>query len=185
VQGINTVGGPALALSSSTGPLAVLSQGTPPSSIPPSSGSWQTGDVVQKGGHLYYCYSTGNGNTTSKWDKLSGSLVILPAPHRAYDSRSSSPLAPGATRSVSLTSAIPAGASAVLINLTAANTKGSGFLAVYATGASYSGTSNINFVANVNIANNATSAVSAAGAITVLCGPSQTDFIIDVVGYFP
>lgn len=188
VQGNNTHGGPALGLSTSgsaAGPLAVLGQSNPPSAIPPTSGSWQVGNVVQKGGHLYYCYSTGNGNTTSKWDKLSGSLVILPAPIRAYDSRNSSPLAAGSTRNISLTSALPAGASAVLMNLTAASPTGPGNLAVYSAAVSYPGTSNINFVANVNIANNATSAVSSGGSVTVRCAGSQTDFVIDVLGYYP
>ena len=179
-------GGPAIQVTAKGGRLASLVQSSPPATIPPISGSWSVGDVLQSSaGHLWYCYKTGVG-TTSAWAKLSGSLVVLPAAKRVYDSRTAGgPLTAGATRNVSVTTAVPAGASAVLINLTVTNTKGPGFLAVYSAGATYEGTSNLNYSAGQTIANNATTAVNAAGAITVRCTGAKSDFIVGVAGFYP
>jgi hypothetical protein len=144
---------------------------------------------VAKGGHLYYCYTTGNGNTTSKWAKLSGGLVLLPAPKRTYISATSGGrLSSGQTRTVSLVVAggFPAGASGVLMTLTATDTSGTGSLAVFATGAIYGGTSNVNwFGSNENIATSVTSAVNSSGQVNVRCSGGSTQFVIDVAGFYP
>ena len=189
-------GGTALVVNAVNGPLALLTQSTPPATIPPTTvtpvgAGWVAGNVVVKGGHLYYCYASGNGTTTSKWAKLSGGLVIFPAAKRAYDSRSTGgPISSGTSRTVSLATSggVPAGATAVLINLTVTETNGSGgYLAVFATGSTYQGTSNINWSASgQTIANNATSGVNGSAQVNVLCGGgASTQFIIDVAGYYP
>lgn len=85
-------------------------------------------------------------------------------------------------------STIPSPISAVLCNLTCANPTGAGYLAMFAEGTTWSGTSNINFNNAQNIANNVTCAVSTStsgGQVSVLCGGVSTDFIVDVFSYYP
>jgi hypothetical protein len=184
----NEVGGVALKVSASSGPLALLAQSAPPSSIPPTSGTWSAGTVLMKNGHLYYCYAGGVG-TASKWSKVSGGLILLPAAKRTYVSATSDgSLSGGQTRTVSLvvSGGLPAGASGVLMTLTATGTLSAGSLAVFATGATYGGTTNLSwFGSNETISNSVTSAVNASGHVNVRCSGCSTQFVIDVVGFYP
>jgi hypothetical protein len=99
---------------------------------------------------------------------------------------SSGKLAGGGSRTVALTPQLPAGAKAALINLTVTDTVGAGFLTARAAGSPATATSNINwFGAGQTLANNATVAVSAAGAITVTAGGfGATHVIVDLLGYY-
>lgn len=63
-------------------------------------------------------------------------VVMLPAPVRAYDSRSGAKIGNGQTRIHSLAGYIPAGATAAIVNLTATSGESSGGLAIYNTGSS-------------------------------------------------
>ena len=184
----NQVGGLGLHVTTSSGPLALLTQTTGPSPMPPTSGAWTAGTVIQKGGHLWYCYISGTG-TASKWAKLSGGLVVFPAANRAYDSRATGgPLAAGQTRTVNLSTAggVPAGATGALVNLTVTETSGAGYLTIFAAGLAFPGTSNINWSASgQTLANNATSGMDGSAQVSVFCGGGQTQFIIDVAGYYP
>ena len=61
--------------------------------------------------------------------------VLLPAPLRAYDSRThDGPLSSGSTRVVSLAGQLPAGAVGAIVNLTVTHTVLTGFLKAYAAG---------------------------------------------------
>jgi len=62
------------------------------------------------------------------------------------------------------------------------------FLTVYAAGTTPPSTSNINALAGGVVANNFTSKLGTgpnANQIAVICGGGPTDFIIDIVGYYP
>lgn len=195
VQGIGGFGAPGVSAqgdvaleaicTNAAGAIAKLTQSPAPTSIPTTG---FVGDIVAVKNHLYYCYASNSGSNP-KWAKMSGSLVILPSSQRAYDSRSGAgPLSAGQTRDIGLTAAsgFPAGVSAALLNLTITNTSGVGYLTVFSTGTGFPGTSNINwFTTGMTIANNATSAVNASGLVTVFCGGGSTDFILDVLGYYP
>jgi hypothetical protein len=131
-----------------------------------------------------------------------GSMHFLPEPVRAYDSR----LAPNTaldaseTRTISLSNgtdlegdsvmAVPPGATAAIITLTATETGGPGYLSVYsnAVPAPAAGeepaTSNLNFTtAGLSVAVGTQVAVDPAASVKVTAGPASTHFIIDVVGY--
>jgi hypothetical protein len=157
----------------------------------PTSGN--AGDLYENNtGTLWLC----GGGTT--WRKLggpttAGQLHVLSSPVRVYDSRSKDgPLANGAERAVSLakgvngtTPAVPAGALAALFTLTIVNTGASGFLAAFSNAVPYPGTSNIDwFLTNSILATSVTSAVDSAARVKLHCGGTQTDFVIDVVGYY-
>jgi phospholipase C len=96
----------------------------------------------------------------------------------------------GARRDFSLAGrcGVPADASAVAANLTVVVPSGSGFLSVFPAGTQAPDTSTLNFGAGVVRANNAVLSLlgSPAGGVSVLADiyPGQTDFVLDVTGYF-
>jgi len=126
------------------------------------------------------------------------------APQRAYDSRIAAYtpnglLAPNTSRvvsvanghnaagAVSLANAVPAGATAVEINLTAADPTDKNFLAVAPRDATATSTSLLNWNLGVTqIANSITVRLDASLQIKVFCGDQagSTHFIVDVFGYY-
>ncbi len=126
-----------------------------------------------------------------------GSAHFLPTPLRAYDSRidPATKLASGETRTISLATgvdgadevgiAVPPGATAAIVTLTATETDGPGFLSIYSADSDAPLTSNLNYsVAGLSVAVSTQVAVDASGQIDVLAGAAGTHFIVDVVGYY-
>jgi len=127
-----------------------------------------------------------------------GSLVLLPEPLRAYDSRTGTdgPITNDTSRIVDLTMgqsgdgteqiAVPVGARAAVVTLTITETVEAGFLAL--SSAALDGrpaTSTINWrTSGADIATTTTVAVDGAGRVQVTSGPNSTHFIVDVVGYY-
>ena len=119
------------------------------------------------------------------------------APRRVYDSRTGkAPLTvfkgklnPGENRAVDCTvdaPDVPSTSKAVVLNLTAANTTGTGNLAVYPDGTPAPSTSSINYT-GLNIANSTTSGCGPGAKVRVQCGATGAtgaDFIIDILGYY-
>ncbi|HUF98997.1 MAG TPA: CHRD domain-containing protein, partial [Ilumatobacter sp.] len=126
-----------------------------------------------------------------------GSAHFLPTPLRAYDSRiaPATKLTSGGTRTISLATgvdgadmvgiAVPPGATAAIVTLTATETDGPGFLSIFSADSAAPLTSNLNYtVAGLSIAVSTQVAVDAGGQIKVLAGAAGTHFIVDVVGYY-
>ncbi len=127
-------------------------------------------------------------------------VVLAPAfytlpPCRIVDTRNGPPgpyaqpaLAASATRNFQLTGqcGVPATARAAVVNQTAVNATAAGYLVSYAAGQSLPGTVNVLFSAAQTRANNAIVAIGTNGEISVYCGMAtgQTDFVLDVSGYF-
>jgi hypothetical protein len=167
--------------------------------IPPTTAGtvWTTGSLVVTNGQLWLCNSGGTVGTSPEPTFVRmAPLVTLGSPVRVYDSRvgflpstgPKSPITTGTTVTLDVTinSGVPSTASAVLGNVTVTNS-GNGYLTVY-NGANGTppGTSSINLVAGVTLANNFTSACNPSHNIKVTCGgPGPTDFIVDIVGYYP
>jgi hypothetical protein len=127
-------------------------------------------------------------------------------PQRVYDSRQTGypealqgVMAPNTNRvisvadgrsadgTVTLTDAVPAGATAVQINVTAANMTGPNFLSVTAGDKTSTETSLLNWgPGDIQIANSITVPVDADRQVKVFCGDQtgSTDVIIDVFGYY-
>ena len=126
-------------------------------------------------------------------------------PQRAYDSRQAAytvkgPLAPNTNRVISVAdghdtnggavttaNVVPAGATAVQINVTAANMTAPNFLSVTAGDKTSTNTSLLNWSpGDVQIANSITVPLDASRQIRVYCGnqTGSTDVIIDVFGYY-
>lgn len=118
----------------------------------------------------------------------SGAQFVPVAPKRAYDSRSSGSggaLASGASRTVSLAGAgVPAAAVGVAYNLTVADTRGPGYLAVSPPGTSPTG-STLNWTATGQVLSNGSQGAAASRSMVVSAGGGgSAQFIVDVVGYF-
>jgi hypothetical protein len=154
---------------------------------------------LSNSGDFWACVQSG---TPGVWRRLTGytsagSLTVLSVPVRVYDSRAGqvptgigpkTPLALGVDRVVDTSgnvSGVPADASAVLINLTAVDQNGAGFLSVRANGTTYGGHSNINFAANTAIATMCLSRCASSDIAIRLGGLATTcNIAVDVVGYF-
>jgi hypothetical protein len=121
---------------------------------------------------------------------------LLSTPFRAYDTRfnTAGKFAPATTRTIDLTaSGIPLGARAAIVTVTVTRADANGFLTVYSAAlATAPNTSNVNFTANQDIANNITVALDATRSIKITSGATGTqpgavgsneDVIVDVVGY--
>jgi hypothetical protein len=177
----------------------------------PTAGVHAAGELyVDKDGTLWYTVPapTTAAPTAVRFVKLAGTTTagsfVAIAPQRAYDSRITAytpngMLAPNTSRvvsvadghnaagAVSLANAVPAGATAVQINLTAADPTDRNFLAVAPGDATATSTSLLNWNLGVTqIANSITVKLDADRKIKVFCGDQagSTDFIVDVFGYY-
>lgn len=80
---------------------------------------------------------------------------------------------------------IPAGASAVALNVTVTNPQQAGHLTVFPSGQTAPTTSNLNFSAGQTIANSVIIPIGADGKIDIRNGAwAGTDVVVDVVGYY-
>lgn len=80
---------------------------------------------------------------------------------------------------------IPAGVTAVVLNLTVTNAAGPGFITAYGEGDQRPITSNVNFVAGQTVPNLSIVPVGANGYVDLYNGSGKpTDLIADVAGYF-
>lgn len=189
--GVAAIGTSLDLLANGNGRIGLRVASTPPT--PTANGS--VGSIARDGtGALWYCYAT------NRWLKLAGTGTAGAfhpiAPKRVYDSRAGAEpvgvvkgqLNPGQTRVVDCTvnaSGVPVSATAVALNLTAANTSGRGNLSVYPDGTPLPTSSSINYTAGVNIANATVSGCGPGAKLRVACGGSTgADFIVDIVGFY-
>ena len=95
-------------------------------------------------------------------------------------------LAAGGKLDVTATGAnsVPANATAVVLNVTAANETSNGYLTVFPTGATMPVASDLNFVPHVAIANMTVATLGSAGAFSVYNSAGSTDLIVDLVGWY-
>lgn len=101
---------------------------------------------------------------------------------RAFDSRPANKFAANEERVIDLSSKLIPTARAAVINLTATETGGPGFLAAFRDGIAYPGNSSVNFTeAGISIANGVVCSMT-AGKIKVRTGPSGSHVIVDVIG---
>ncbi len=118
-----------------------------------------------------------------------GTYKAVP-PARVADTRPAGPLhglvGPNKSLTVPIAGKVnvpPTGASAVVINVTVADTKVGGFVTVYPAGAPVPTASNLNYTAGSTRANSVTVGLGTGGAISIF-NSGQSDVIVDVTGYF-
>ena len=129
---------------------------------------------------------TGPGSTTE------GSYVAV-TPARVADTRPGSgqpnagqTLGAGGTLQVQVTGlgTVPAGAAAVVLNVTAVDPTASGFLTVFPQGTTMPTVSNLNFAAGTIVPNLVTVGLSASGMVSIYNLTGNTDVVVDVDGYY-
>ena len=137
------------------------------------------------------------------WRKVAGpatagALHALSPPVRIYDSRpglapvSVGPKTPMVTpqdRMIAVNannSAVPSGATAVLVNVAVTDTTGTGFLGLFPVGSPWPGTANVNWDhPNATVSNLAMTAVDADASFTVHAGGNgQLHIVVDLLAYY-
>jgi hypothetical protein len=184
---------------------------TLPGAVPgPTAGAHVAGELyVDADGTLWFTVPTGTADEV-RFVKLAGTPTTgsfhAINPQRVYDTRQPGypaalrgQMAPNTNRvisvadgrsadgTVTLPDAVPAGATAVQINVTAANMTGPNFLSVTAGDVTTTATSLLNWgPADIQIANSITVPVDAEREIRVYNGDQtgSTDVILDVFGYY-
>lgn len=114
-------------------------------------------------------------------------FVSLPLPSRILDTRFGvgAPAAPlGPDETLNVAAAVPADATAVVINITVEGPTASSYLTAWPTGTAPPTASNLNWVAGRTIANLATVKLGTNGQFSVYNYAGQVNVIIDVSGYY-
>lgn len=126
-----------------------------------------------------------------------GSFTALPSPQRLLDTRAGGATADGQfsgtgtqaggtvfTLPVAGRAGVPAGATAVAVNVTVDNPAGPGFLAVFPCGSSIPNASNLNYGRGTTVANLVISRIGTGGAICLFT-PTATEVVVDASGVLP
>ena len=82
------------------------------------------------------------------------------------------------------TTAVPTGASAVVLNVTAVDPTASGYLTAFPEGTTQPTVSNLNFAPGVIVPNLVTVPLSATGGVSFYNFAGKTDIVVDVEGYY-
>src|SRR5262249_35858977 len=114
-----------------------------------------------------------------------GDLYGAVPPTRILDTRPSGKLAAGMVVPLQLTgrAGVPAGATAVTLNLTATEADGPGYLTAFPCDAPRPNASNVNYVAGQNVANLVTVKLAADGRICIYAF-ATTHVLADIAGYY-
>jgi hypothetical protein len=119
-----------------------------------------------------------------------GGKVTTITPQRIVDSRSglgtsASPWGEGEVRNVQVAGrgGVPAGATAVIANLTGTNTTSWGFLSAWPAGAPQPASSNLNFLGGQTVPNLVMLKLGAGGQLSISNGLGSAHVILDVMGY--
>jgi alpha-tubulin suppressor-like RCC1 family protein len=113
-----------------------------------------------------------------------GSVYTSLSPVRILDTRSTAPIPGGQTRQLPLPAQVPAGATAVVLNVTGVSPTASTFVTVWPAGADRPGVSNVNLRAGEIRANAATVALDASRALNFYNNTGNTHVVADLAGYY-
>ena len=116
-----------------------------------------------------------------------GARYTSVAPSRILDTRSTTPISPGGTRSLAVAGqgGVPAtGATAVVLNVTVTDPTAGGWLTVSPTGVARPLASNINFAPGQTVANKVIARLGAGGSVDIYNFVGNTQVVVDVEGWF-
>jgi predicted RNA-binding protein with TRAM domain len=123
----------------------------------------------------YYTDDTGSGFTAVSPKRVLDTRIGVGAPKAKI----------GAGRTVTLTiPGLPAGTTAVTMNVTATNPSSASYVSVYPAGTARSSASNLNVVRGQTIPNLVTVAVGAGNKVTLFNNSGTIDLIADLAGYY-
>ncbi|MFC1438031.1 PKD domain-containing protein [Streptacidiphilus sp. N1-10] len=131
------------------------------------------------------------GTFTTATDSLTGNPFIPTNPTRILDTRNGTGTPKGTlgsgkhlTLKVAGTTNVPAGATAVLVNLTTTGSSAGGYLTAYAAGDPNPGTSTLNFTTGQTTSTLTLIPVSSNGTISIYNYTGTTNVIADLEGYY-
>jgi hypothetical protein len=101
---------------------------------------------------------------------------------RVLDTRSGAKFAAGEERVIDLSTRLIPTARGAVVNITATDTAGFGYLSAYQDGIAWPGNSTVNYTAAGQTVANSAVVTMTAGKIKVRCGEAATHVIVDVVG---
>jgi hypothetical protein len=115
-----------------------------------------------------------------------GSTFVPLPPTRIMDTRQSGgPIAAQTSRDLQVVGgAVPAGATGIVVNVTAASPTQQGYLTVYPTGESPPNASNLNFRPNQNVPNLVSVQIGTGGTVSFFNSAGSVQVIADLQGYF-
>jgi outer membrane protein assembly factor BamB len=117
-----------------------------------------------------------------------GAVLTAPVPTRILDTRTcGSALGPGAVMNLPIAGAtrpVPAGATAVVVNVTVTDTTAPSFLTVYPGQAGLPLASDINWLPDQTVPNLAIAKIGADGSINLFNDRGTTDVVVDVLGWY-
>jgi hypothetical protein len=117
-----------------------------------------------------------------------GSALTPTTPQRLLDTRvTGGRLGPGGTLNLTVAgggTGAPAGASAVVLNVTVTNTTAASYLTAYPAGAAQPLASNLNWVGGQTVPNLVTVPVGNSDQVSFFNGFGSSDLIVDLEGYF-
>jgi Invasin, domain 3 len=132
----------------------------------------------------------------SNWGTATARVTIQPpsaaftpaTPQRLLDTRvTGGRLGPGGTQNLTVAgggTGAPAGASAVVLNVTVTNTTAASFLTAYPAGTAQPLASNLNWVGGQTVPNLVTVPVGNADQVAFFNGFGSADLVVDLEGYF-
>ena len=115
-----------------------------------------------------------------------GSAFTAIDPSRIADSRTATGLKKGPITGavdVTMPATVPAGTTAVLLNVTATDATAPGYVAAYPTGQPQPATSNVNYDKGVTGANLVLVPVGANNSVTLFVGGAGANLVVDISGY--
>ncbi|MFI5861443.1 PKD domain-containing protein [Streptomyces sp. NPDC051546] len=112
-----------------------------------------------------------------------GKALFTPVvPQRLADTRTTGKVAPGATTTVS---GLPANAVGAVLNVTATDSTGPGFLTAYGFGATRPGASSLNTLPGITVPNHVMTPVGPGGKVSIFNSHGGPNHVItDLLGYF-
>jgi hypothetical protein len=129
------------------------------------------------------------GTATARVTIQPPSSALTPTtPQRLLDTRTTGArLGPGGTLNLTVAgggTGAPAGASAVVLNVTVTNTTAASYLTAYPAGAAQPLASNLNWVGGQTVPNLVTVPVGNSDQVSFFNGVGSTDLVVDLEGYF-
>jgi hypothetical protein len=125
----------------------------------------------------------GGGGGGGQLPPLAGPGFNPISPVRVIDSRNTGAVQAGQTITVPLGSRMPAGATGVVLNVTAVDPLATGYLSVYPCGGTSTTVSNVNYVAGRTVPNAVIVGLGAAQSVCVFSS-ATTNVLVDLTGSF-
>ena len=118
---------------------------------------------------------------------LTYGAMVVPAVFAGAGLIQAAPQPAGSTIELQVTgqAGVPADASAVVLNITSAGARGTGYITAWPCGTGRPNASNLNFGVGAPVANSAIVRIGSGGKVCLFTADNGTELIVDINGWFP